>query len=377
MGLWQGAVEGLVNGSTIWAGRSVFVTGHTGFKGSWLGLWLQQLGATVHGYALDPPTDPSIYSVAEVAGGMASDTRSDLADLAALVSAMAAAQPSVVFHLAAQPLVRESYRDPLQTLRTNVLGTAHLLEAVRQVESVAAAVIVTTDKVYHNEEWPFPYRETDHLGGSDPYSASKAAAEIVTASYRASFFGSPARRASIATARAGNVIGGGDWGHERLVPDCLRAADSRTPLELRFPEAVRPWQHVLEPLSGYLRLAEALLEPSGSDYAGSWNFGPDSAGDATVGHVARTLLSLVGDNPGIVVAQGSDSFHETSALRLDSSRARQDLGWSPRWSLDEALRRTVEWHSAWRAGDSMRSVTLAQIDGYAGQSPSGPGRDPA
>lgn len=350
-----------------WSGRSVFLTGHTGFKGSWLSLWLQQLGARVHGYALDPPTEPAMYAVADVAAGMASDTRSNLADLDALNAAMASAEPSVVFHLAAQPLVRESYRDPLGTIRTNVVGSAHVLEAVRQTPGVAAVVMVTTDKVYRNEGSPAPYRETDHLGGSDPYSASKAAAEIVTASYRSSFFGPSGHPAQIATARAGNVIGGGDWGHERLVPDCLRATDEKTLLELRFPDAVRPWQHVLEPLSGYIRLAEALLQGDGERFAGSWNFGPDAADDATVGHVARTLMALAGNDAGIEVPARDDAFHEAATLRLDSSRARQELGWAPRWSLDDALERTIAWHSAWRAGADMCLATLDQIQSYAGE----------
>lgn len=349
-----------------WSGRSVFLTGHTGFKGSWLSLWLQQLGARVHGYALDPPTEPAMYAVADVAAGIASDTRSNLADLDALNAAMASAQPSVVFHLAAQPLVRESYRDPLGTIRTNVVGSAHVLEAVRQTPGVAAVVMVTTDKVYRNEESPAPYRETDHLGGSDPYSASKAAAEIVTASYRSSFFGPSGHPARIATARAGNVIGGGDWGHERLIPDCLRAVDGKIPLELRFPDAVRPWQHVLEPLSGYLRLAEALVQDGGEAFAESWNFGPDPAGDATVGHVAQTFMSLDKENADIKVSPHGEEFHETATLRLDSTRARQKLGWSPRWSLEEALERTMAWHLAWRAGDDLRAVTLEQIRSYAG-----------
>jgi CDP-glucose 4,6-dehydratase len=295
---------------------------------------------------------------------MASDTRADLADLDALAAAAEAARPFLVFHLAAQPLVRPSYRDPLGTFQTNVMGTAHLLEAVRRLESVEAVVVITTDKVYRDEAWSYPYRESDHLGGADPYSASKAAAEIVTASYRTSFFGRSGHKANVATARAGNVIGGGDWAAERLVPDCLRAADTGAALELRFPEAVRPWQHVLEPLSGYLRLAEALLQENGADYAGSWNFGPDLTGDATVGKVAETVMSRV-DGAGIQVPPRPDTLHETKTLRLDSSRARFELGWAPRWSLEEAVERTVDWHRAWRAGEDMRAVTAAQLEAYA------------
>ena len=365
-------MEGLVTGVGTWNGRAAFVTGHTGFKGSWLSLWLQKLGAQVHGFALDPPTDPSIYEIAEVAGGMTSDTRCDIADLGALTAAMADARPSVVFHLAAQPLVRESYRDALGTFRTNTLGTAHVLEAVRRVDSVAAVVVVTTDKVYRNNPVPHPYSESDHLGGADPYSASKAAAEIVTASYRASYFGLSGHPAGIATARAGNVIGGGDWGHERLVPDCLRAADAGTTLILRFPEAVRPWQHVLEPVSGYLRLAEALLGAGKERFANSWNFGPNETDDATVGDVGRRLMALAGNDAGIEVPPRDDAFHETPTLRLDSSRARAELGWSPRWPLQLALERTIDWHSAWRRGEGMRAVTLGQIELYDGGAQSEP-----
>jgi CDP-glucose 4,6-dehydratase len=296
---------------------------------------------------------------------MTSDTRADIRDLDAMAAAMAAAQPSVVLHLAAQPLVRDSYRAPVETLDTNVMGTAHLLEAVRRVESVKSVVVVTTDKVYQNRDWSYPYRESDALGGADPYSASKAAAEIVTASYRASFFGPGRHTARIATARAGNVIGGGDWAFERLVPDCLRAADADAPVELRFPEAVRPWQHVLEPLSGYVRLAEALLQDDGAAFAESWNFGPDLSGDATVGAVAEAVSKLAG-SPGMKVTGEPGAFHETKTLRLESSRARFDLGWTPRWSLGEALERTVEWHKAWRAGDDMQEFTRTQLASYLG-----------
>lgn len=361
-------MEGLVTAPVTWNGRSVFLTGHTGFKGSWLSLWLQQLGSDVHGFALDPPSEPAIYDVARVGPGMATDTRCDLADLDALAAALAEARPSVVFHLAAQPLVRDSYRDPLATYRTNVMGTAHLLEAARQVESIAAIVVVTTDKVYRAEQGARSHRESDHLGGIDPYSASKAAAEIVAGSYRASFFGASGHAARIATARAGNVIGGGDWGHERLVPDCLRAADAGTPLFLRFPDAVRPWQHVLEPLSGYVRLAEALLT-GGDGFADGWNFGPDAADDATVGQVARTVMELAGSNSRIDVPPRGDAFDETATLRLDSSRARRELGWTPRWPLQQAITRTVEWHQAWRRGEDMHLVTLAQIGDYAAACP--------
>ncbi len=242
----------------LYAGKSVLVTGHTGFKGGWLALWLSRLGARVHGYALDPPTRPGFFEVANIGSLLASDTRADITDAGAFKAALSKAQPEVIFHLAAQPLVRFSYCNPLQTMATNVMGTVNVLDAVRTSDSVKALVLVTSDKVYENREWPFPYREADPLGGHDPYSASKAAAEMVATSYRASFFSGPTGHpAKVATARAGNVIGGGDWAADRLVPDCIRAFIDHQPVHLRFPRATRPWQHVLEPLSGYLQLGRS------------------------------------------------------------------------------------------------------------------------
>lgn len=347
---------------TQWQGKPVFLTGHTGFKGSWLSLWLHLSGAKVHGYALDPPTEPSIFEAADVAGVLSSDVRADLANLDALTAAMWAAQPEVVFHLAAQALVRASYLDPIGTFATNVLGTAHLLEAVRSTPSVRAVVIVTTDKVYQNREWVHPYREDDRLGGHDPYSASKTAAEIVTASMRDSFFHDTDVR--IASARAGNVIGGGDWAADRLVPDCLKSFADDAPVCLRFPDAVRPWQHVLEPLCGYLELASALLENRGKCYAKPWNFGPDTADNATVGTVARKLAALWNGTAAVVCQPGTGHPHEAGLLTLDNSAARHHLKWMPRWSLDIALEKTHAWHRGWLGGDDMRGLTLAQIELY-------------
>lgn len=354
-----------------WRGRSVLVTGHTGFKGGWLALWLHRLGATVHGYALEPPTEPSLFEVAQIGALLASDTRADLGDLAQLNSTFEMTRPEVVFHLAAQPLVRESYRDPLGTLASNVMGTAHVLEATRATDSVKALLLITTDKVYENREWVYPYREVDPLGGSDLYSASKAASEMVAASYRASFFGGRSgHSARVATVRAGNVIGGGDWAADRLVPDCLRAFSTGVPVHLRFPQAVRPWQHVLEPLSGYLQLAGRLLVPESEDLARAWNFGPEAAGDATVGDVARTMALLWDHGAQVEHASSTESPHEAGQLRLDSTRARTELGWSPRWSLQEALERTVMWYRKWKQNADMRAVSVDDIHAYEASSSS-------
>lgn len=351
--------------STYWRGRSIFVTGHTGFKGGWLTLWLHQLGARVHGYALNPPTRPAFFEVARVGDVLASDVRADLADLARLTAALGKARPDVVFHLAAQPLVRHSYRDPLGTLASNVMGTAHVLEAARAVDSIRAIVLITTDKVYECRSGAQPYREADPLGGHDPYSASKAAAEIVAASYRGSFFnGDAGHPARLATARAGNVIGGGDWAEDRLVPDCLRAFGKNEPVRLRFPRAVRPWQHVLEPLAGYLQLAERLLSQDGAAFAKAWNFGPDMSGDATAGDVAETLARLWGGGARVEHSPSLRNPHESDQLRLDSTAARTDLNWRPRWSLSETLMRTVAWQQAWNKDSDMMAMSLEQIHAH-------------
>jgi CDP-glucose 4,6-dehydratase len=363
--LRTGAVENLVNNErNAWRGRSVLVTGHTGFKGAWLTAWLHRLGATVRGYALQPPTNPSLFDVARIGSLLQSDTRADLADLAQLRAVIERAQPEVIFHLAAQSLVRESYRDPLGTFATNVLGTAHVLEAARASSAVRALLLITTDKVYDNREWSYPYRELDALGGRNPYSASKAAAELVAASYRASFYGQGGHAARVATARAGNVIGGGDWAQDRLVPDCLRAFAKAEAVLLRYPRAVRPWQHVLDPLAGYLQLAERLLGTNGAPFARAWNFGPDGSGDASVGEVAHALAQLWGEGARVTETPSVQHPHEDGLLRLDSSLARSQLGWSPRWSLRDSLARTVEWQRAWLDGADMRDVCLRQIGEY-------------
>jgi CDP-glucose 4,6-dehydratase len=348
--------------SMRYAGKSVLVTGHTGFKGGWLALWLSRLGATVHGYALDPPTGPSFFEASGISSLLASDTRADITDAEALKIALNKGRPEVIFHLAAQPLVRFSYCNPLQTMATNIMGTVNVLNAARTSESVRAIVAVTSDKVYENREWQFPYRESDALGGHDPYSASKAAAEVVAASYRASFFsGDAGHPARVATARAGNVIGGGDWASDRLVPDCIRAFVALEPVHLRFPGATRPWQHVLEPLSGYLQLAERLLSSDANTFARAWNFGPDVNGDASVGRIADTVAHLWGADAQVRHAQSARNPHEAGILRLDSTLARTMLGWRPMWKLDEALAQTVGWYRAWERGADMAAVSLEQI----------------
>jgi CDP-glucose 4,6-dehydratase len=327
-------------------------------------MWLHALGASVHGYALNPPTNPSLFDAAHVATMLTSDTRGDLADRERLESLVRAVEPEVVFHLAAQPLVRESYRAPITTFSTNVMGTAHLLEAARGVQSVRSVVVVTTDKVYENSERELPYSENDRLGGRDPYSASKAAAELVAASYRASFFSNQEIAPRVATARAGNVIGGGDWATDRLVPDCIRAFANNTPLRLRRPDSVRPWQHVLEPVAGYLMLAQQLETADGARYASAWNFGPDASGDRTVGEIAALVARAWSGGAHVICESSSADLHEAGVLRLDSSRARTALGWGPRWTLEDALERTVSWYRAWHKDSDMRAVSLSQISAY-------------
>jgi CDP-glucose 4,6-dehydratase len=377
VGLGRGTLEDLVTVSPkgvfggFYAGKRVLVTGHTGFKGGWLALWLHRFGATVYGYALNPPTEPSLFESAGIGTILASDTRADLADLERLKSAFSEARPEVVFHLAAQPLLRASYRDPLGTLAANIMGTAHLLEAVRAIHTVSAVVLITTDKVYENCEWAYPYREIDPLGGYDPYSASKAAAEIVAASYRSSFFqGEKGHPARVATARAGNVIGGGDWASDRLLPDCVRAFTKNEPVRLRRPQAVRPWQHVLGPLAGYLELAKRLCAPDGAKLAKAWNFGPDASGDATVGEIAEATARLWGQGARVEHAPSTENPHEADLLRLDSTLARTELGWKPSWSLERALTQTVAWYQAWTCCADMAAISLDQICAYEAASQS-------
>ena len=341
----------------FWKSKKVFLTGHTGFKGSWLALWLLSMGADLCGYSLDPPTDPSLYRLLDF-GTQLKSIRGDIRDLPALESAMRVFQPEVVIHMAAQPLVRLSYENPVETYAVNVLGTVHLLDAVRRTESVRAVVIVTSDKCYENQEWQQPYREHEPMGGHDPYSSSKGCAELVTAAYRRSFFhaGKPV---AVASARAGNVIGGGDWALDRLVPDIMRAFSLGKPVEIRNPESVRPWQHVLEPLAGYLALAERLVS-DGPAFAEGWNFGPSDSDARPVGYLVSELARLWGDT-ACWHSSESEKVHEAHLLRLDSSKARAQLGWTPCWSLDETLAHTVEWYKMFYSGQDVRACTLNQI----------------
>jgi CDP-glucose 4,6-dehydratase len=343
----------------FWRGKRVFVTGHTGFKGGWMALWLADMGAEVHGYALAAPTDPSLFSVCDVLSKLKSHTISDIRDLDALKRAMRAAEPEIVLHLAAQSLVRQSYVAPVETYAVNVMGTVNVLESVRQTPAVKAVVNVTTDKCYENREWVWPYRETEAMGGHDAYSSSKGCAELVTAAYRASFLA--ASGVQVASARAGNVIGGGDWATDRLLPDFLRALDAKRTLSIRSPGATRPWQHVLEPVSGYLALAQRLFL-DGSAFAGGWNFGPEESDAKPVQWIVEYLCQKV---PGAQwQLDGQIQPHEANYLKLDSSKAKAELSWFPRWRLAQALGHTLAWHESWRKGQDMTAFTLGQIRKY-------------
>jgi CDP-glucose 4,6-dehydratase len=356
---WASALEGLGIVSNFWQGKKVFLTGHTGFKGGWLALWLNSLGAKVYGYALNPPTSPNFFGVANVAESLADSTIADIRDASSLEKAMISAQPDIVFHLAAQPLVRYSYTDPVETYATNVMGTVNLFEAVRKTPTVRAVINITTDKCYENKESMRPYSEDDAMGGYDPYSSSKGCSELVTAAYRRSFLAGAG--IAVASARAGNVIGGGDWAEDRLIPDFLRAMDSNQTLTIRSPNAIRPWQHVLEPLAGYLLLAERLCM-QGELFAQGWNFGPADEDAQTVAWILDKLASITPDATWQL--DKTPQLHEANYLKLDNSKARNQLGWQPRWSLEVALNKIMDWHQTWHAGGDMRAYSLAQINEY-------------
>jgi len=351
----------------FWGGRRVFLTGHTGFKGGWLSLWLCSMGAKVTGYALSPNTAPNFFEVAKVVDDLEQSHIADIRNLEKLQKAIVDAKPEIVIHMAAQPLVRYSYLSPVETYATNVMGTVHVLESIRHVDSVRAVVIVTTDKCYENKEWVWGYRENEPMGGYDPYSNSKGCAELVTSAYRQSYF-SPEKYAqhkvAIASARAGNVIGGGDWSEDRLIPDAIKAFEAKQALVIRNPLATRPWQHVLEPLSGYLILAQALYE-QGPIYDGGWNFGPRDEDARSVQDVINLLIK----NWGSIASWQQDHTeqpYESHALKLDISKAYQYLRWTPKWSLEQAVEKIVQWQMGLRDNMDMRALSLGQIKFYAG-----------
>jgi len=346
----------------FWRGKKIFLTGHTGFKGGWLSLWLTSMGAKVVGYALAPNTMPNLFDVLDIGALIQKSNIADVRDLACLQNAMSQARPDILIHMAAQPLVRYSYANPVETYATNVMGTVHVLESARAIDTVRSTVIVTTDKCYENKELDWGYRENEPMGGYDPYSSSKGCAELVTSAYRQSFFSSPNSVNKIASARAGNVIGGGDWSQDRLIPDAIKAFEASKPLMIRNPLAMRPWQHVLEPLSGYLILAQALFE-QGSSFASAWNFGPNDRDNRSVQEVVELMISGWGESARWE-KEGSEQPHEANLLKLDCSKAQTQLGWVPRWNLEIATQNIVQWQKAYQAKKSMHKFSLAQIDNY-------------
>jgi CDP-glucose 4,6-dehydratase len=348
----------------FWTGKRVLLTGHTGFKGSWLSLWLQSLGAELVGYALAPPTSPSLFEMADVAQGMTS-VIGDISDLTRLESVFAEHRPEIVIHMAAQPLVRSSYQNPVETYSTNVMGTVHVLEAVRNTAGIKVVVNVTSDKCYENREWVWGYRENESVGGFDPYSSSKGCAELVSSSYRSSFFNADKysiHGTAVATVRAGNVIGGGDWAQDRLIPDILTAFEQGQKVDIRNPNAVRPWQHVMEPLRGYLILAEKLFE-HGPDFAEAWNFGPDAHDTKPVSWIVEQMAALWGPDAKWKINTGQHP-HEAHRLQLDISKARSRLDWHPALPVQDALALVVDWTKQRHAGSNLRQLTLAQLLSY-------------
>jgi CDP-glucose 4,6-dehydratase len=351
--------------TAFWKKRKVFITGHTGFKGSWLCLILHALGAKVTGYAHKPPTDPSLFEIANVRS-IAKTVYADIRNLRTVKKSLLSASPEIVIHMAAQALVRESYARPVETYSTNVLGAANILETVRDCRSVRAVINVTTDKCYENKEWIWSYRENDPLGGFDPYSSSKACSEMVTAAYRNSFFNPDAyttHKVALATVRAGNVLGGGDWAKDRLIPDCIQSAMKKKKIIIRNPKAVRPWQHGFEPLTGYLTLAEKLYK-KGPLFGEAWNFGPNHEDMKPVAWIARKISNQFGASLAFSKTPKMKRLHEASTLRLDSAKARQVLGWHPRWSLETAVDRTMTWYRAYMDGRNMRKICDQQIEEY-------------
>jgi CDP-glucose 4,6-dehydratase len=374
MAIRQSTLEVVVLNSEFWKNKSVFLTGHTGFKGSWLSMWLGSLGAKVTGYALTPPTNPSLFEIASVESLLENSIIADIRDLERLTKAISTANPEIIIHMAAQPLVRDSYKIPIETYAVNVMGTVHLMDAVRtHGKNVRALVNVTTDKVYENKEWAWGYRENERLGGYDPYSNSKACSELVTSAYRNSFFHPDKIQdhgVAIATARAGNVIGGGDFASDRLIPDIMKSILSKSKVQIRNPNAIRPWQHVLEPLSGYLALAEKLYSHE-KIYIDGWNFGPSEGDAKSVLSIVQSLSEKITNSangkpastlifPGFEIDKGSHP-HEANYLKLDISKAQSILGWTPRWNLDIALGKIIEWTESYQRKDKMDSTCLSQI----------------
>jgi CDP-glucose 4,6-dehydratase len=346
----------------FWHGKKVFLTGHTGFKGGWLSLWLSSMGAKVTGYALAPNTESNLFTVLGINSIIHKSHIFNICDLTTLKKLMIHAEPDILIHMAAQPLVRYSYANPVETYATNVMGTVNVLEAARAIDSIRATVIVTTDKCYENKEWAWGYRENEAMGGYDPYSNSKGCAELVTSAYRQSFFVSGSSCNGIASVRAGNVIGGGDWSVDRLIPDAIRAFELNYPLMIRNPLATRPWQHVLEPLSGYLILAQALYSDC-NKFGSGWNFGPRDEDNRSVQEVVELMISHWGKSARWE-KEGSEQPHEANLLKLDCSKALQQLGWSPRWSLEVAIEKTVSWQKSYQNNENMRDISLAQINHF-------------
>ncbi len=350
---------------SFWKGRKVFITGHTGFKGSWLSLWLYSLGSEVTGYALNPPTEPSLFDLCGI-DRIVKSVISDIRDAETLTKAMSEAAPEIVIHMAAQPLVCDSYEKPVETYAINVMGTVNLLEAVRNCNNVRAVVNVTTDKCYENKEWFWGYRENEPMGGYDPYSNSKACSELVTSAYRSSFFNLKDysnHGVALASARAGNVIGGGDWATHRLIPDCIRAILKGEKIVIRKPHAIRPWQHVLEPLSGYMLLAQNLYE-IGPRFAEGWNFGPNDDDAKSVEWIAKRICDKWGDNASYEIDKGEHP-HEAHYLKLDCSKAKSMLGWLPRWVLEKAIDSIIEWTMAYKENKDLKQTCLDQIKEYS------------
>lgn len=362
MAIWQSTMEDVGMSVSIdpsfWRGKRVFLTGHTGFKGAWLSLWLNRLGAIVKGYALHPPTQPNLFETAKI-GDLIRSEIGDIRDLEQLKKSMVDFDPEIVIHMAAQPLVRFSYQQPVETYSTNVMGTVHVLEAARQCVNLKAIVNITTDKCYENKEWVWAYRENEPMGGHDPYSSSKGCAELVTSAYRCSFLAE--QGIGLASARAGNVIGGGDWATDRLIPDILRAFEKNQPVLIRYPKAIRPWQHVLEPLSGYLFLAQALYN-NPNQYAEAWNFGPADEDAQSVQWILEKMTSFWKNAQWKL--DTAAHVHEASYLKLDISKAKTKLGWQPTWRLEYTLERIVKWHQAWLQEENMQEYCLNEISHY-------------